>query len=228
MLIFPRFFGVKAALEPIHVQLNLHSMDVEVVNVTPTPLVQSRLRITCVRVDGSEAYPEEMVHVDAPPCSTVVVPIRGAWRGDGEVFVRFRLGRPHHGLLSRNVVLPTTTMLAGMATTDVEVSVKDAKVGSGGKCSATLTLTNRGGVVAFFLTLRLLKNPAAGAAITCGDMVLPVWWSANMVTLFPREAMDVTAEWEYEGDPTDLRFRIKGWNVGEADVRMWASNPLMI
>jgi exo-1,4-beta-D-glucosaminidase len=83
----------------------------------------------------------------------------------------------------------------------------------------TLTNTSKDPTVAFFMRADLRRGDAAGTPAAGDNQVLPVFWSANDVTLWPGESQTLTAAYR----ASDLHGQsavvsVGGWNVATVDV----------
>ncbi|KAH7296412.1 hypothetical protein KP509_26G022600 [Ceratopteris richardii] len=67
------FFGVRSACEPIHVQLNLDTYNVEVVNTTSSPLENVSVEGSVWCLDGSMPYSQRMDNITVPVNKTLTV-----------------------------------------------------------------------------------------------------------------------------------------------------------
>lgn len=69
-----------------------------------------------------------------------------------------------------------------------------------------MTLSNRTDKVAFFVELQLVKKGSA-------EMVLPVFWEDNYVTLLPGESRVLKGSWRAADTPPEAAgVRVECWN----------------
>jgi len=90
------------------------------------------------------------------------------------------------------------------------VSVEQSSVKKENKTEHTITITNTGKAVAFFVHVRVLKNKNK-------DDILPVIFSDNYISLAPGEIRTIECSYENkDAENTSPHVLINGWNVDAA------------
>jgi exo-1,4-beta-D-glucosaminidase len=74
----------------------------------------------------------------------------------------------------------------------------------------TITLENKSDVVAFFVRMDLKHN---------GNVLLPILWSDNLVTLQPGETLTINTN-GMNICGIDAELVISGWNVSEQKIEL--------
>ncbi|HEX5436930.1 MAG TPA: hypothetical protein VFW98_07220, partial [Gemmatimonadaceae bacterium] len=235
------YFGAKKALEPVHVQYSYDDRSIVVVNGTHARVPGLRVQARVLSADATEKFSRDM-SIDLPADTTVrLFTIPGAAElklpaDPATYFVALRLQDAHGRTVSRNLYWLSThpdlldrdsttwyvtpvqqyadyTALRTLPKARVQTSAHFARHGAWE--DATVTLSNPGRSIAFFMRLQLTRG--AG-----GEEVLPVLWEDNYVTLLPGETRAISARVRVK----DLRgakpaVHVEGWNVEgtEASVR---------
>ena len=206
-------FAVKKAAEPVHIQLNESSGDIQVINNLDAPLEKAHAHLAIYNLDGTVAYQHDY-DVAAPGwVATATV----AWPGGLATvyFVKLELRDAGGKLLSENFYwqgLPEhpddLTALGEMPT--VTLDAKLARRDVAGKSFFDVSLHNPGAQIALMTHLQLRRGRS-------NDRVLPVYYSDNYVSLVPNESRTITIECataDLQGE-TALVL-VDGWNVGVA------------
>lgn len=185
------YFGVKHACEPLHVQLNPVSRNVEVINRSAGHH-QGIVKALAIGLDGKELWTDsqpyscdeditrQAMSVVAPSDFTEAYILRlmltdddGLLRSQND-YVRSSADGERKALRT----MPLATIEASM-----QVDVNHAKI----------TLTNTGSVPAMMLRLNLKGSD--------GEQILPVIYSDNYMHLLAGESRTITIEW----NPADTR-----------------------
>ena len=198
------YFGCKKACEPIHIQLNLLTREVEVVNYHAGDRTGLTARVSVLDMNGKEIdgctarldLPEDSTAVVAPlPVPEDVTPV---------YYVRLELSDADGKPLSTNFYVQgkeegNLQALNGLGKASVKVSFS-------GKGPWKATLTNNGDIPALMLRLKLVSK-------STGEMVLPVLYTDNYFSLLPGE----TREIGIEAAPEDLHgqagLEVTGFNL---------------
>ncbi len=94
------------------------------------------------------------------------------------------------------------TLIAEMPKIKIDVTYKVVKTED--KNVAEIKIKNQNDTIAFFIELLLHSKEKE-------DVILPVIWSDNYISLLPNEERIVTAEFSLK--ETDAELKIKGWNL---------------
>jgi beta-galactosidase/beta-glucuronidase len=208
-------FAARNACEPVHIQLNEKTGDIEVINNLPVPMQDSRAAhawLTLYNLDGTVAFQHQFT-VNAPAASETTLPAV-KWPGSLTPvhFVKLELRDDHGKPLSNNFYWQASPEhpddLRDLASLPVvKVEIKVARHDAGGKCLLDVTLHNRNAQVALMTHLQLRRKDS-------GERVLPAYYTDNYISLVPGE----TRTCLIEADASDLKGQtplvaVDGWNV---------------
>jgi hypothetical protein len=209
------FYGTKIACEPLHVQLNLATGVVDVVNTTPQtrPGLKVRARVLSLKnvslldqaqaVDLSADDVAHTLHLNLP-----------ALEGSGVVLVVLDLAGSDGSVLSHNVywlaqrpeslraldTLPTVTLKAS-------ATVRPTAEGH----VVEVQLTNPSDVVSLATKLTLLNESTK-------QRMLPAYYSGNYVALLPGESRTIQIEVPDGKAEMKSSVVLRGWNNAGAVV----------
>jgi beta-galactosidase/beta-glucuronidase len=204
-------FAARKACEPVHIQLNEKTGEIEVVNNLPKPLPGVHVRLTIYNLDGSISYKHQYEVDAASTAETAVAMIEWPTNLSSVYFVKLEL-RDGGKLLSDNFYwralsddpddLQALETLPPVAI-DAKVSRRDRE----GKCQLRVTLRNRSSHVALMTHLQLRRKES-------GERVLPVYYTDNYISLAPGE----TRICNIEAAASDLKgetplVAVDGWNI---------------
>lgn len=183
------YYFSRKAMEPLHIQLNSHTNALCVVNAAPHG--REGLVVRAEIVDQHNEVRWSLVErVTVEPDSYLELERRVPRRGDltSNYFIRLRLEEADGTLLSENLYWRYSQhqsfyWLVNLGRVDLEPEV--AVEPAGREYRITVTLRNRSEQVSFFNHL-LLRDAR-------GEVINPVFWSDNFVTLFPGESRTLTA-----------------------------------
>ncbi|NLH47841.1 MAG: glycosyl hydrolase family 2 [Myxococcales bacterium] len=226
------YFGAKKACEMLHVQYSYDDRSVAVVNGHYRDFASLRVLARVFDLTMKEKHREE---------KTVAVEADGVVRAfflpeprdlTTTYFVRLDLfaedGRPvsenFYWLSTRTARLKWDKAVFRFTPTEREddltllANLLPAKLTVEAKRTAAETvrvrLTNPGPSLAFFVEARLRRE--AG-----GDLVLPILWSDNYVSLLPGETRELTASFRArDAGEGALALEIDGWNVPPVKVEL--------
>ena len=198
------YFGCKKACEPIHIQLNQLTREVEAVNYHAGDRTGLTAKVSVLDM-GGKVVDGFTGQLDLPEDSTAVVTALPVPEGISPVYyVKLELTDAAGNLLSDNFYLQGKEEgnLQELNTLG-KASVKVSMTGNG---PWKVTLTNNGDVPALLLRLKLVSK-------STGDMVLPVIYSDNYFSLMPGESRTV----DIAAAPEDLHgktgLEITGFNL---------------
>ncbi len=203
------FYGVMKACEPLHVQLDLASYDVELVNTTNTALSNATITADVFSLDN-----KLLLHREAKQNSSADAVVNAfhldltPFFANGVVLVKLELKSVSGETLSRNFywlganstayrdlnTLPAATIVA------TAVSGKDA-----GHARIHVQLKNTGSTVAIENKLTLLNA-------VDGTRILPAYLSDNYVSLMPGESREIDIEYPALAEAKP-ELSLRGWNL---------------
>ena len=198
------YFGCKKACEPLHIQLNGLTREVEVVNYHAGDRTGLTAKVSVLDMDG-KSLDGFTGQLDLPEDSTAVV---GKLPVPEDVtpvyYVRLELSDAAGNPLSANFYVQGKEEGNLQALNSLgKASVKASFTGNG---PWKVTLTNGGDIPALMLRLKLVSK-------STGEMVLPVLYSDNYFSLMPGETREISIE----AAPDDLcgkaGLEISGFNL---------------
>jgi len=204
------------AIEPVHIQLNLNSLDVLVINRSYKAIPDLIAVADLYSLDSKSTFHKEknlsLSATDVQQAISLAKPLKGA---QGVNFVVLNLKNKSGQIVSHNVYWLSKdedfTSLNGIAQSSVQVEVVKKSKGSTEK-SWTIKVTNSTGRIAFFIRPQLLVN---------GEEVLPSYWSGSYFTLAPDESTTVTVACPVEKTGTGIpELKISGWNVAGQIIKL--------
>lgn len=209
------YYGAKKAAEPLHVQLNLPSNELVVVNTTREERQGLIARVRVVGIDGRELWARDTPVDVAANRATVLaaVPLEKLFATNPAVLVRLEL-------LSGGAVIADNfywrgrddaalRALSGLAPAAVTVTPGRTVV-VGADNALIVTLANATDIPALNARLVLVDE--------AGKRVLPAYWSDNYVSLLPGERRELTVR--VPSGKTGAELRLDGWNVPPATVSL--------
>jgi len=228
------YFGAKIANEPVHIQYSYDTRAIMVVNHTLTHEHGLRAVIRVRNLDGSVAYERRLKDIDIAgnvARQTAMLPaLNGLSR---TYFIELDLASADGKSISRNVywlstqtdeldwansswyLTPVTryadlTPLQSLPTATAEVRATMRHKGTEDIASVTLTVPPSSKAVGLFQHVSIKRS--AG-----GELMLPILWSDNDVTLWPGESLTLTAHFATAGAATPV-VEVSGWNVPTISV----------
>jgi len=200
---------VKKACEPLHVQLDLATFDVAVVNTTTTPLAGLSVIADVYSLDNkSLLHHEEKKDAGADGVTAEfkldLAPLMAA----NVVLVKLQLKNAHGQLLSDNlywlsVDYENYRQLTRLPAAQIAATATFSR--NAEKALVKVHVENQGTAAALETKLTLL-----GAD---GARILPAYFSDNYVSLLPGEAREIEIEYPATAASTTPQVAVRGWNV---------------
>jgi hypothetical protein len=203
------YYFMQRACEPLHIQLNLVTNKVTVVNRKYKPVPRLTADVDLYGTDSKlifhEAVNLSMAASEVKETSTISSALAAA---KGVTFVILNLKDASGEVVSRNCYWISADNdfkeMKNIAKTEVQMKlVKTEKVK--GDTQWTIQVTNPSGKIGFFIRPQLIGN---------NEEVLPSFWSENYFTLAPKESTTITVSCpavKLSGKKTGIK--ISGWNV---------------
>jgi hypothetical protein len=203
------YYATKKACEPLHVQLDLATNDVQLINTTRKPLQNARVDADVYTLDGKLLLHREATLDAAPDDATQGLRLDLApLLGDTTVLVHLALHGPDGTLLSQNLYWRAASDSGYRALNSLAASA--------------LTLTAGESSAAQGRAIKVhLKNtssvPALNSKLTTfyaadGSEVLPAFYSDNYISLLPGEERTVTIDLPRADRKQAIRVKLRGWN----------------
>jgi hypothetical protein len=204
------YYGVKEACEPLHVQLNLASYQVDVVNTTTEPrtglavsakvysLANALLFQASEKRDVAADSTASSIHLDLAP-----------FLAQGMVLVSLELRDAKDQLVSRNLYWlgekPSSyrelTRLSAASITANANATSDSN-----SVRLILQLTNAAPVASLETKLTLIDP-------TSRTRILPAYYSDNYISLLPGETRTVEIEYPTSAAHGSAAITLRGWNA---------------
>ncbi|MBS0365242.1 MAG: glycoside hydrolase family 2 [Proteobacteria bacterium] len=228
------YFGARIANEPLHIQYSYETHAIMLVNQTRGGAHGLQASIRVHNLDGSVPYEKRMRDIELAASSTRQVATLPALPGLSRTyFIELGLASASGEPISHNVYWLSTradeldwphsgsystplTQFADLtslqflpaATSDVRATLRHA--GAGETVTVTLTTPLSSRAVAMFQHVSVRRS--AG-----GELLLPILWSDNDVTLWPGESMTLSAQFTAPGAAAPV-VEVSGWNVPARNV----------
>jgi len=205
------YFGCKKANEPIHIQWNMLSDTIEVVNYNAGNITGLTAKVEIINLDGSIKW-EKATSLDSPEDSTVPCFEMEYPAGlDSTHFLRLKLIKDDN-IISENFYwrgLQEYNYKALLTLPKVKLESSTQVERKGDSWHLTTRLTNSSQHPVIMVRLKVVRADT-------GDRILPVFYSDNYVSLMPGEQQTILMELEN----ADTRGEkpvvvVEGFNVGE-------------
>ena len=228
------YFGAKKANEPRHVQYSYDTRAIVVINHTLTSQHGLQATIRVHNPDGSVPYERRLRDIDLAGNRTRQLATLPALAGLSRTyFIELELASADGKPISRNVywlstqtdeldwahsneyITPTTryadlTPLQSLPAATSEVRAIVRHEGTEDIATVTLTVPPSSSAVALFQHVSIRRS--AG-----GELMLPILWNDNDVTLWPGESLTLTAQFATPGAAAPV-VEVSGWNVPTRSV----------
>lgn len=198
------FFGIKKACEPLHVQYNASTAQVQLVNMMK-PAQDIKVIATMYDLKGKEVWKKsDSAHLPSDStvnCFEVLSP---------DTTKSFMLRLEAVSLLNGELLSTNTYFLWGNESAKELDSMAIAKVDVRLMFDPDMhfVITNTGDTPALMLRLNLCGED--------GEQILPVEYSDNYFHLLPGERKTVTIKWNlFDTRGADPRLKVSGYNVKE-------------
>jgi len=217
------YFACRKACEPIHIQWNMVSGNVKVINNTFTDLSGAQVQAHIYQMDGKE-YSQKLAVVNchanaATNCFQLNDADSETTKSKGDLsdayFIKLDLKDATGKSLSDNFYWQSRTMgdyraLSGMhpVTLTGAVSLKREK----DNCKLSIDLKNSRSGVALMVRIKVVD-------LLTDQLVAPVFYSDNYVSLTVGESKNVTAEFDaVKVQGHEVSVQMEGWNVAPAEL----------
>lgn len=198
------FFGIKKACEPLHVQYNASTAQVQLVNMMK-PAQDIKVIATMYDLQGNEVYKKsDSAHLPSDStvnCFEVLSP---------DTTKSFMLRLEAVSMLNGELLSTNTYFLWGNDSAKELDSMAIAKVDVRLVFDPMMhfVITNTGDTPALMLRLNLCGED--------GEQILPVEYSDNYFHLLPGERKTVSIRWsQFDTRGADLRLHVSGYNLKE-------------
>ena len=223
------YFGARLANEPVHIQYSYDTRAIMLINHTLTNERGLRANIRVRNLDGSVPYERRLQDIDlAGNLARQVATLPALADLTRTYFIELELASAKGKPISRNVywlstqtdepdwahaewyVMPmvryadlTPLQALPAATSEVRATVRHE--GAEDIATVTLTVPPSASAVALFQHVAIKRSAD-------GELLLPILWSDNDVTLWPGESRTLTAHFATPGAAAPV-VEVSGWNV---------------
>jgi beta-galactosidase/beta-glucuronidase len=204
-------FAARKACEPVHIQLNEKTGEVEVINNLPAPLQKTRAFLALYNINGTVALKHEYEVNAGGAQETKLGAVAWPAKLSPVHFVKLQLKDDSGKTLSDNFYWRATLHPDDLHELDsippARIDAKVSRLDKDGKCFLTVTLHNHSAQIALMTHLQLRRKDS-------GERVLPVYYTDNYISLVPGESRTCAVE----ADLSDLKGQtplvaIDGWNI---------------
>lgn len=204
------YYGVKKACEPLHVQMDLSSYQIAVINTTTE--AQSGLLVTAnVYSVGSKLvlHREEKKDSAANAVTNAFrLDIASLLSANAVLFVKLEMRDSSGNILSHNLywlAADSTSYRAlnHLSASSLSVATKSSR--SGDWVRVQVTIRNDTPTVSLLDKLTLLKAD--------GSRILPAYYSENYVSLLAGETRVIEIEYPARAETGSAKLAIRGWNT---------------
>ncbi|MGB6158580.1 MAG: LamG-like jellyroll fold domain-containing protein, partial [Acidobacteriaceae bacterium] len=210
------YYGEKKALEPLHVQLDLGSDAVEVVNTTPAAAGTMQVTADVISLDNKTLLHKD-AQKDVPADGMVsVLPLELApLEKDSVILVKLTLKNSQAQTVSDNLYWLTSESrnyreLARLLPATVNATATSSRKGD--EMRVHLELKNTGSDAALQSKLTLVNG-------TTGERILPAYYSDNYVSLLPGESRAIDVAYPMSAaDGATPAFTLRGFNLRQQNV----------
>jgi hypothetical protein len=204
------FYGTKIACEPLHVQLNLATYEVDVINTTTSPHAGLIVSANVYSLDNtllSKASEQKNVAADNSVSSMKLD--LAPYLAKGMVFVELKLSDTAGKLLSQNLYWLGASSSSYRELNQLPVVPLKATATSrvqDDMVKVTVQLSNPGTTASLATKLTLLSARDR-------ERILPAYYSDNYVSLLPGEARTIEIEYPIKDHTGPAAIALRGWNA---------------
>ncbi len=204
------FYGTRKACEPVHIQLNLATHQVDVINTTTiarTGLTVSARIYSLANALLFQAKEQKDIAADSPASSFKLD--LAPYLAKGMVIVKLELLDATGNIVSQNLywlgAKPASYReLNQLAPTLLKAAA--ASVASGDTVKVKVQLTNSTAVVSLANKLTLLDSKDK-------TRILPAYFSDNYISLLPGETREIEIEYPISAAKGNPEIAVRGWNA---------------
>lgn len=204
------FYAVKKACEPVHVQLNLSSYEVSVVNTTRAamPNLTVSARIYSLQNKLLQEH-QQTINATADSLTKAFPLDLTALMSSGLIFVKLELKNSAGQLISSNFYWQGRDAAAyreldELPAVKLTASATSKQVNEEGEIQVQLKNSTATTALAIKLTL---QNASTGTRI------LPAYFSDNYISLLPGETRSIAIEYPKDAKKSSPQMAIRGWNI---------------
>ncbi len=204
------YYGTRVGGEPLHVQYNYKTHQVEVVNTTASGKDKCIVRTRIYGIDGKVIHEQEKQNLLLTANSSkALFPVEQPTQVQGVYFLRLEL-TDGSKVLSDNVYWLTTqskdySHLQQMTPSQATVSINLEKKSGDYHARVNVKAKDK---ISFFNRISVFNKKT-------GERVLPVIYSDNYFTVFPNEEKVITLNFASDLSQEDIVVEVREWNDGK-------------
>ncbi len=181
------YFGCKKASEPLHVQYNALTKNVEVINMSGRDRQKLEVVAQIFNLNGKMVWEKKATTASKEDSTLEIMPVEVPADITDVYFIRLKL-TDGDKLVSENFYWEgkengNYQAIRKLGTPDLDVKSSFQK---GESCKGTVTVTNKSDFPALVLRVKLTDAK--------GELILPVIYSDNYFSLMPGESKEITLE----------------------------------
>ena len=215
------FYGTMKACEPVHVQLNLATYQVDVINTTT--MARTGLTVGAKVYSLANALLFQATERKDVGADSSIGSLRldlAPYLAPGMVIVELELQDAAGKVVSQNLYWlgaksSSYRELTHLAPTSLKMEASATK--SGGMVSVKVQLTNAGTIVS-------LANKLTLIAAKDGTRILPAYFSDNYISLLPAETRSVEVQYPADAVKGAAEISLRGWNATAQRVPVKTQN----
>ncbi|MDR1121465.1 MAG: hypothetical protein LBM08_11165 [Dysgonamonadaceae bacterium] len=220
------YYSSRSALKPVHIQLDVEDLEVQLINALPVKLENYRATVEVLTPDGKTEKTFEQQASAAENANAKLMKL-SEWLNDGDLhFVLMYLYNSQGALVDKTVTwyqrdmqwsALTKMSLASLAVQVVSISEEN------GENIYRFQVTNQSAVPAVHVMLELIQGYQ-------GQEILPSFWTDNALTLLPRESSEISVRVRASSVLKSPHLMVEGLNVapGEWDLATQNRIPLSL
>jgi hypothetical protein len=210
------YYFMQNACEPLHIQLNLKSLNVMILNRKYNAASDITATAEVFNIDSKSIFKEEAIFNLGPSEVKETTSLASVLKNNkGISFVILNLKNSAGKFVSHNVYWLSQDgdykSLNNLQETSVTASIVKQEKGRS-EAMWSVQVTNTSGKIAFLIRPRLMKN---------GEEVLPSFWSGSYFSLAPGESKTVSVSCPLSKyADRNMAIRISGWNVADQELSL--------
>jgi exo-1,4-beta-D-glucosaminidase len=213
------FYATKTACEQLHIQYSYGDSAIYVVNGNYHDLADLKASVKVFNFDMTEKYAEEITLAVGADESKKILDI--AWPEDlsDVYFLKLELKDDSDKIVSSNFYWLSVkgdleadfTDLNVLPEAELNVTASPLQM-EGNSYSMVVDLENHSSSLAFSVNPKIIMSESR-------DLVLPVYWDDNYISLVPGEKRSLKVSFNAENlDGEEAVLQIEGWNIETRDI----------
>ncbi|MCK3683607.1 glycoside hydrolase family 2 TIM barrel-domain containing protein [Maribellus sp. YY47] len=200
-------YGYQHGAKPLHIQLNLNDSAFCVVNQTAYDAESLKVGATYFNLHGQQVHQEEFNASVAANSYQIEGKVNAARKPEGLWFLRLKLLDKEGKRVDENLYWLTGSQedfkqLESLKSVQLQGNTTAKSAGK-----IALSIKNTDNETAFFTRIKCTNK-------TTGEMVLPVFYSDNYITLFPEESTEIEIDLSHvcTEELQNIELQLEPWN----------------